>query len=145
MKYLVTGGSGYIGSVTTELLCDGGHEVTVFDNLERGHIEAVDPRARLVVGDLRERGPIADLMKALKPDAVLHFAAYALVGESMENPMMYFRNNVGGASTSWKPCLTQGSSGSCFRRRARRTGSRRRCRWTRRCRRSPRIPTGRAS
>jgi len=96
MKYLVTGGSGYIGSVTTELLCEAGHDVTVFDNLERGHIEAVDPRARLVVGDLREREPIADLMKALKPDAVLHFAAYALVGESMENPMMYFRNNVGG-------------------------------------------------
>lgn len=96
MKILVTGGSGYIGSVTTEMLCDGGHAVTVFDNLERGHIEAVDPRARLIAGDLRERGAIEAAMKAVKPDAVLHFAAYALVGESMEDPMMYFRNNVGG-------------------------------------------------
>ena len=96
MKLLVTGGSGYIGSVTTEMLCDGGHEVTVFDNLERGHREAVDPRARLVVGDLRRREDIDSLMKSLKPDAVLHFAAYALVGESMADPMLYFRNNVGG-------------------------------------------------
>jgi UDP-glucose 4-epimerase len=96
MKILVTGGSGYIGSVTTEMLCDGGHEVTVFDNLERGHREAVDSRARLVVGDLRRREDIDGLMKSLKPDAVLHFAAYALVGESMANPMLYFRNNVGG-------------------------------------------------
>lgn len=96
MKILVTGGSGYIGSVTTELLCDGGHDVTVFDNLERGHIEAVDPRARLVVGDLREPTGILDAMRAVKPDAVVHFAAYALVGESMQDPMMYFHNNTTG-------------------------------------------------
>jgi UDP-glucose 4-epimerase len=55
MKILLTGGSGYIGSVTTELLCDDGHEVVVFDNLERGHIEAVDPRARLVVATCASR------------------------------------------------------------------------------------------
>lgn len=96
MKILVTGGSGYIGSVTTEMLCDGGHGVTVFDNLERGHIEAVDPRARLVVGDLREPTGILDAMRAVKPDAVVHFAAYALVGESMQDPMMYFHNNTTG-------------------------------------------------
>ena len=60
MKILLTGGSGYIGSVTTELLCDDGHEVVVFDNLERGHIEAVDPRARLIVGDLRETAGIRE-------------------------------------------------------------------------------------
>ena len=96
MKILLTGGSGYIGSVTTEMLCDGGHEVTVFDNLERGHIEAVDPRARLVVGDLREPTGILDAVRAAKPDAVVHFAAYALVGESMQDPMMYFDNNTGG-------------------------------------------------
>ena len=96
MKIVLTGGSGYIGSVTTELLCDDGHEVVVFDNLERGHREAVDPRARLVVGDLREPLAIRELMAAVKPDAVVHFAAYALVGESMQNPHLYFENNVGG-------------------------------------------------
>ena len=96
MKILLTGGSGYIGSVTTELLCGDGHQVTVFDNLERGHIEAVDPRARLVVGDLRDPAAIRDAMRAVNPDAVVHFAAYALVGESMQNPMQYFENNLGG-------------------------------------------------
>lgn len=96
MKILLTGGSGYIGSVTTELLCDGGHEVVVFDNLERGHLAAVDPRARLVVGDLREPTGIREALRAVKPDAVMHFAAYALVGESMQNPLRYFVNNFGG-------------------------------------------------
>ena len=96
MKILLTGGSGYIGSVTTELLCDDEHEVVVFDNLERGHREAVDPRARLVVGDLREPLAIREAMAAAKPDAVVHFAAYALVGESMQEPHKYFENNVGG-------------------------------------------------
>ncbi len=96
MRILLTGGSGYIGSVTTELLCDDGHDVTVFDNLERGHREAVDPRARLVVGDLREPEGIRAALKAAKPDAVVHFAAYALVGESMQEPHKYFENNVGG-------------------------------------------------
>ena len=66
MKILLTGGSGYIGSVTTELLCDDGHEVVVFDNLERGHREAVDPRARLIVGDLRETAGIRAAMEAVR-------------------------------------------------------------------------------
>lgn len=96
MKILVTGGSGYIGSVTTELLLDQGHRVVVFDNLERGHREAVDPRATLIPGDLRDRPAILDAMRAGRPDAVIHFAAYALVGESMADPMLYFRNNVAG-------------------------------------------------
>jgi|LSQX01.1.fsa_nt_gb UDP-glucose 4-epimerase len=96
MKILLTGGSGYIGSVTTELLCDDGHEVVVFDNLERGHREAVDPRTRLVVGDLRDPHAIRDTMQEVMPDAVVHFAAYALVGESMQEPAKYFVNNIGG-------------------------------------------------
>ncbi len=96
MNILLTGGSGYIGSVTTELLCNDGHQVVVFDNLERGHREAVDPRARLIVGDLRDAAGIREAMQAVRPDAVVHFAAYALVGESMQNPMQYFENNLGG-------------------------------------------------
>ena len=98
MKVLLTGGAGYIGSVTTELLLNEGHEVVVFDNLERGHKAAVDKRAKLVVGDLRDAGQIQRAMKNAKPDAVMHFAAYALVGESMTDPGMYFANNTTGAT-----------------------------------------------
>ncbi len=82
--------------MTVELLLDGGHEVSVFDNLERGHAEAVDPRVRLIRGDLRNRTEILEAMKTVRPDSVMHFAAYALVGESMQDPLMYFRNNVEG-------------------------------------------------
>ncbi len=94
MKILVTGGAGYIGSVTAERLLDRGYTVVVFDNLERGHREAVDPRARFVLGDLRNARAILRVMCHEKPDAVMHFAAYALVGESMEYPERYFSNNV---------------------------------------------------
>ncbi len=97
MKTLVTGGAGYIGSVTTELLLNAGHEVVVFDNLEMGHREAVDERAGFIEGDLRQPGAIESAMREVKPEAVVHFAAYAYVGESMENPVRYFENNVGGA------------------------------------------------
>jgi len=96
MRIFLTGGAGYIGSVTTELLLDRGHEVIVFDNLERGHRDAVDPRAKLIVGDLRDKEQIRDAMTITSPEAVMHFAAYALVGESMQDPMKYFRNNTEG-------------------------------------------------
>jgi UDP-glucose 4-epimerase len=96
MKILVTGGAGYIGSITTELLLDEGHETVVFDNLERGHREAVDKRATFVEGDLRNQDAVLKAMADVKPEAVLHFAAYALVPESMESPEKYFRNNVAG-------------------------------------------------
>lgn len=96
MKVLVTGGAGYIGSVTTELLLNSGFEVVVFDNLEKGHKEAIDQRARFVQGDLRNKEDISRAMKDACPDAVIHFAAYALVPESMEKPELYFRNNVDG-------------------------------------------------
>jgi UDP-glucose 4-epimerase len=96
MKILVTGGAGYIGSVTTELLLNQGHEVVVFDSFERGHRDAVDTRAKVAEGDLRDRDRITEVMVKERPEAVVHFAAYALVGESMENPPMYFRNNTEG-------------------------------------------------
>ena len=96
MKLLITGGAGYIGSVTAELMLDAGHDVVVFDNLERGHRRAIDPRARLIEGDLRDKDSITAAMRDAKPDAVMHFAAYALVPESMERPEWYFRNNVVG-------------------------------------------------
>ncbi len=96
MKMLVTGGAGYIGSVTTEQLLDQGHEVVVFDNFERGHRGAVDNRAGLIEGDLRDAESIAAAMVDVAPDAVMHFAAYALVPESMTSPEMYFENNLQG-------------------------------------------------
>ncbi|MBM4149143.1 MAG: UDP-glucose 4-epimerase GalE [Lentisphaerae bacterium] len=96
MRVFVTGGAGYIGSVTTELLLDQGNEVVVFDNFSRGHREAVDPRARLIEGDLCEAGEIAGALADARPDAVMHFAAFALVGESMTQPELYYGNNVVG-------------------------------------------------
>src|SRR5580658_6060623 len=96
MKLLVTGGAGYIGSICVEQLLDLGHSVTVFDNLTEGHRRAIDPRAPLIEGDLQDRDAIFDAMAQVKPEGVMHFAANALVGEWMENPTKYFRNNVGG-------------------------------------------------
>ena len=94
MKILVVGGAGYIGSVCAELLLDQGHGVTIFDNLSEGHRRALDPRAAFVEGDLVDRQLIEKTLSKQQPDAVMHFAANALVGESMQNPSKYFRNNV---------------------------------------------------
>ena len=94
MKILVVGGAGYIGSVCTELLLDEGHEVAVFDNLTEGHRRALDPRAQFIEGDLANRSGFEVALASIRPDAVMHFAASALVGESMENPSKYFRNNI---------------------------------------------------
>jgi UDP-glucose 4-epimerase len=95
MKILVVGGAGYIGSVCAELLLNEGHDVAIFDNLTEGHRAAVDPRATFSEGDLSDRQSIGAAISTVRPDAVMHFAANALVGESMENPSKYFRNNVG--------------------------------------------------
>jgi UDP-glucose 4-epimerase len=94
MNVLVTGGAGYIGSVCVEQLCDAGHTVTVLDNLTEGHRSAVDPRARFVAGCLSDREAVLATLQNSGAEAVLHFAAHALVGESMTNPGKYFRNNV---------------------------------------------------
>jgi UDP-glucose 4-epimerase len=94
MKIFVTGGAGYIGSVCVEQLLDQGHTVTVFDNLTEGHRRAVESRAALIVADLGDRDTLFKAIGDSHPDAVMHFAANALVGESMRNPSKYFRNNV---------------------------------------------------
>jgi len=94
MKILVVGGAGYIGSICAEVLLDEGHTVTVFDNLTEGHRRAVDPRAIFIQGDLCERGKIEAALSSQHPDAVMHFAANALVAESMRDPSKYFRNNI---------------------------------------------------
>ena len=94
MKILVVGGAGYIGSVCAELLLDAGHEVSIFDNLSEGHRAAIDPRAEFIKCDLEDRQSVERLLERRRPEAVMHFAANALVGESMQNPSKYFRNNV---------------------------------------------------
>ena len=95
MKLFVTGGAGYIGSIVAKQLLDRGHQVTVFDNLERGHRDAVPAGADLVLGDLRD-GPAIDSVLAAGFDGVLHFAALALVSESVSHPERYYRTNVTG-------------------------------------------------
>lgn len=91
MKVLVTGGAGYIGSITAKLLEKEGYEVVVFDNLKNGYRENVS--SKLVIGDLQNSQDLQKL-NGEKFDAVLHFAAYALAGESMEKPYIYFQNNI---------------------------------------------------
>ncbi|MEN9677157.1 MAG: UDP-glucose 4-epimerase [Verrucomicrobiota bacterium] len=94
MNVFVTGGAGYIGSVCVEELCEAGHTVTVLDNLSEGHRSAVDPRARFVQADLADGEAVKRAVKESGATAVVHFAASALVGESMSDPSKYFRNNV---------------------------------------------------
>src|SRR5947209_18974354 len=93
MRLLVTGGAGYIGSIVARHLLEGNHEVMVLDNLDRGHRESIDAQARLVECDLRDQDAVRTVFQE-SFDAVLHFAAFALVGESVEFPERYYRNNV---------------------------------------------------
>jgi UDP-glucose 4-epimerase len=96
VNVFVTGGAGYIGSVCVEELLNLGHAVTVFDNCSEGHRQAVDPRAQFVAGDLRDPESVSSAVRSTEPQAIMHFGASALVGESMENPYKYFHNNVYG-------------------------------------------------
>lgn len=97
MNVLVTGGAGYIGSVCVEELLNTGHNVIVVDNLSEGHREAVDKRATFIQADLEDAKAISALFERHHIDAIMHFAALALVGESMQMPGRYFKNNVCGA------------------------------------------------
>ena len=95
MKVLVTGGAGYIGSVVASQLVEAGHETVVLDDFSKGHREAVPEGARLVRGDLMDSGFARETLSE-GFDGVLHFAALSLVGESVEQPERYYRNNVCG-------------------------------------------------
>jgi len=93
MNILVTGGAGYIGSHAVRLLLSCGHDVWVYDNLSTGHRASV-PADRLLVGDLAERDRLDQALVERRIDAVMHFAAFALVGESVRYPEKYYQNNV---------------------------------------------------
>jgi UDP-glucose 4-epimerase len=94
MHVLVTGGAGYIGSAMVHTLVHEGYEVTVVDNLSQGHRSAVHADAAFVEGDLRERTLVDTVLREYNPDAIMHFASKSLVGESMEDPMLYLDQNV---------------------------------------------------
>lgn len=94
MRVFVTGGAGYIGSICTEELLNAGHSVTVYDDLSEGHRSAVDSRSTFVLGRPEEEGHLFNAVKQAQPEAVVHFAASALIAESMADPAKYFRNNV---------------------------------------------------
>ena len=94
MKVLVSGGAGYIGSVAVDALIAADHDVIVFDNLYMGHRKAVNPKAEFVEADLGDADKVLETMQKHKPNAVMHFAAFSLVGESMENPAKYLGTNV---------------------------------------------------
>src|SRR3954463_2245925 len=108
MRILVTGGAGYIGSVATEQLADKGHTVVVYDNLVKGHRAAVDPRAQFVEGNLLDKSLLEKTLRDNRIDAVMHFAAQSLVGESMQNPLKYFTENVTGSLNLIDAMLSNG-------------------------------------
>jgi UDP-glucose 4-epimerase len=93
MNVLVVGGAGYIGSHAVRYLGERGHNVYVYDNLSRGHRASV-PEGRLIVGEVADRPALVAAMKSHRIDAVMHFAAFALVNESVNDPSLYYRNNV---------------------------------------------------
>lgn len=97
MIILVTGGTGYVGSPVVHELVKLGHELVVFDNLVFGHRQALPKGVRLIRGDLLKPKPLGSLFEEFSPEAVLHFAAYTYVGESVENPIKYYANNVQGS------------------------------------------------
>src|SRR3989344_1006664 len=94
MKILITGGAGYIGSFMVKSALDKGDEVVVVDSLERGHEKVVNPKAKLVVGDLRKKEFVENIFSGRKFDAVIHFAGYISMAESVDNPYIYFENNI---------------------------------------------------
>jgi len=94
MNVLVTGGAGYIGSIINEELLNGGHDVTVFDSLAKGHRAAVDARARFVAGDISDTALVTSTLEKNQIEAVIHMAADSLVEESFAQPEKYYQNNV---------------------------------------------------
>lgn len=103
MNVLVTGGAGYIGSHAVQRLLRDGHSVVSLDNLFRGHARAMDllqpsaaGRLTFVKGDICDTSLVSDVLSRFKIDTIMHFAALAYVGESVDQPLLYYRNNVSG-------------------------------------------------
>lgn len=108
MSVLVTGGAGYIGSHTVYKLIEEGRDVVIIDNLETGHMEAINPKAKFYKGDIRDKEFLNKVFSSENIEAVIHFAANSLVGESMKNPLKYYDNNVYGTKVLLESMLNNG-------------------------------------
>jgi UDP-glucose 4-epimerase len=97
MKVLVTGGAGYIGSHAVKMLVEEGHEVMVLDNLSKGHLPAIHKKANYTIGNVADTDLVRALLTENKIEAVMHFAAFIEVGESVTNPDIYYQNNFANA------------------------------------------------
>ena len=109
-KILVTGGAGYIGSHTVLALLSSGYEVVLLDNLVYGHQDLVEQvlKVKLIIGDINNRSLLDQLFQQFSFIAVIHFAAYGYVGESVQNPAKYYRNNVNGTLTLLEAMIAAG-------------------------------------
>jgi len=114
MNVLVTGGAGYIGSVTVAELLGAGHKVVVYDNLSKGHREAISRDVELIIGDIADTEKLQSTLQTRRIDAVLHFAALIEAGESMSVPERYFRNNTFGTLALLEAMLGAGVSRLVF-------------------------------
>jgi len=114
MNILVTGGAGYIGSHVVWALHDRGDTVMVLDNLSAGHREVLPDGVSLSVGDVGDRDHVRSLLETFQPDAVIHFAAHIEVGESVRDPLKYYRNNTGQAITLLQELVNAGVSRFIF-------------------------------
>jgi UDP-glucose 4-epimerase len=114
MSVLVLGGAGYIGSHAVYQLIDQGEDVVVIDNLETGHINAIHPQATFYIGDIRDLDFLRSVFEKESIDAVIHFAAHSLVGESMQKPLEYFDNNVYGTQVLLEAMVEAGVSHIVF-------------------------------
>jgi len=114
MNILVTGGAGYVGSVVTEHLLREGHNVTVLDNLQQGHREAVLAPAEFVLGDISDSDTLQSVFRRHSIEAVMHMAADTLVGASMTDPRRYFHNNLTGGISLLNAMLDHGVSTMVF-------------------------------
>ena len=108
MKFLVLGGAGYIGSHTAIELLNDGHEVVIADNLVTGYLKAVPEEATFYKGDIRDEQFLDNLFQKEKIDAVIHFAAFSLVGESVVNPLKYYENNLYGTKVLLDAMIANG-------------------------------------
>lgn len=109
MKVLVTGGAGYIGATTVQVLLDAGHDVTVYDDLSKGHAQAVPKSVPLIQGSVADRERLDEAFREHRPEAVMHFAASIEAGESMKAPEKFFRNNTASTLTLLESVLASGA------------------------------------
>ena len=114
MAILVCGGAGYIGSHAVHALIEQGEEVVIVDNLQTGHRKAIHPQAAFYEADIRDAAALDKIFTAHRIDAVIHFAANSLVGESMEQPLLYFNNNVYGMQVLLEAMVRHGADKIVF-------------------------------